>query len=154
MGLKRGRSSCRRRRRGRKREQGIAPYISVCVPRGSLTAQERFKSGSYKGFVREKPELSKVLLSRPFNVASVMGHIVYAGGEKLRGALLEIRDKFGHVRSTITDENGAFSLANVPRGTYDLKVTKNEFQSVIGKVIVSPRFWKTKAIHISIQLGT
>ena len=121
---------------------------------GSLTAQERFNSGPYKGFVREEPEMSTVALSTPFNVASVKGRIVYAGGEKLPGAFFEIRDKFGHVRSAITDENGAFALANVPRGTYDFKVTKNEFQSVIGKVIVSRRFWKTKAIHISIQPGT
>ncbi|HSK45308.1 MAG TPA: carboxypeptidase-like regulatory domain-containing protein [Candidatus Binatia bacterium] len=121
---------------------------------GSLTAQERFDSGPYKGFVREKPELSTVVLPRPFNVASVKGRIGYSGGEKLPGAFFEIRDKSGHVRSAITDESGAFALANVPQGTYDFKVTKNEFQSVIGKVIVSRRFWKTKAIHISIQLGT
>ena len=121
---------------------------------GSLIAQERFDSGPYKGFVREKPELSTVVLPRPFNVASVKGRIVYSGGEKLPGAFFEIRDKSGHVRSAITDENGAFALANVPRGAYDFKVTKNEFQSVTGKVIVSRRFWKTKAIHISIQLGT
>lgn len=121
---------------------------------GSLPAQERFDSGPYKGFVREKPELSTVVLPRPFNVASVKGRIVYSRGEKLSGAFFEIRDKFGHVRSAITDESGAFAIANVPQGTYDLKVTKNEFQSVIGKVIVSRRFWKTKAIQISIQLGT
>ena len=121
---------------------------------GSLIAQERFDSGPYKGFAREKPELSTVVLARPFNVASVKGRIVDSGGETLPGAFFEIRDKFGHVCSAITDENGAFALANVPRGDYDFKVTKNEFQSVIGKVIVSRRFWKTKSIHISIQLGT
>jgi len=126
-------------------------YVSLAQ---TLTAQERFDSGPYKGFVREKPELSTTALPRPFNVASVKGRIVYSGGEKLSGAFFEIRDKFGHVRSAITDENGAFALANVPPGAYDFKVTKNEFQSVIGKVIVSRRFSKTKAIHISIQLGT
>jgi len=128
-------------------------FLYVCLA-GSLTAQERFDSGPYKGFVKEKPELSTVVLPGSFNVASVKGRIVYSGGEKLPGAFFEIRDKFGHVRSAITDENGAFALANVPPGAYDFKVTKNEFQSVIGKVIVSRRFLKTKAIHISIQLGT
>jgi len=128
-------------------------FLYVCLA-GPLIAQERFDSGPYKGFLKEKPELSTVALPRPFNVASVKGRIVYSGGEKLPGAFFEIRDKFGRVRSAITDENGAFALANVPRGAYDFKVTKNEFQSVTGKVIVSRRFSKTKAIHISIQLGT
>ena len=128
-------------------------FLYVCLA-GSLTAQERFDSGPYKGFLKEKPELSTVVLPRSFNVASIKGRIVYSGGEKLPGAFFEIRDKFGHVRSAITDENGAFALENVPRGVYDFKVTKNEFQSVTGRVIVSRRFSKTKAIHISIQPGT
>ncbi|MBZ5489777.1 MAG: carboxypeptidase-like regulatory domain-containing protein [Acidobacteriia bacterium] len=119
----------------------------------SMTAQERFSSGPWKGFFKEQPELNTIELPKPFKVSSIKGKVVYSGREKLRDAFFEIRDKSGRVLTATTDENGEFTLAHVPRGTYDFRVSKNEFKPVIGKVMVSRRWWKSDAIIIPIELG-
>ena len=127
--------------------------LTLLVLAGSVTAQERFESGPYKGFVKEQPELNTVEIPKPFKVSLVRGRIDYSGGEKLPGAYFEIRDKSGRVRTAITDENGQFALAGVPRGKYDFRVSKNQFKPFVGTVIVSRRWWKSKPISILIQLG-
>jgi hypothetical protein len=117
-------------------------------------AQERFEAGPYKGFLKENPELNKIKLPEPFRVSEVKGNITYSGARPLSGAVFEIRDSNGRVFSATTDTTGNFSIPLVPMGTYALKVTKNEFHSVVGTVVVSKNFSRTKSIKIQLRLGT
>lgn len=117
-------------------------------------AQQRFESGPYKGFLKEEPELNKIELPKPIIVSAVKGTVVYSGDRRLSGAIFEMRDDKGKVFSATTDAEGAFRIADVPAGTYTLKVTKNQFYSVVGTIVVSDKQSRKKAIRIQLKLGT
>ena len=118
------------------------------------TAQNRFESGPYEGFLKEEPELNKIELPKPLSVSVVKGIVVYSGDRPLSDAVFEVRDRNGKVFSATTDVRGAFRIAGVPPGTYALKVTKNQFHSVVGTIIVSSKVSPRKSIRVQLQLGT
>ena len=120
----------------------------------NVVAQQRFESGPYKGFLKEEPELNKIELPDPISVSVVEGTVVYSGTQPLSGAVFEIRASGGRVFSATTDSGGAFAIPHVPPGTYALKVTKNQFHSMIGTALVSRKISRKKGIHILLQLGT
>jgi hypothetical protein len=121
----------------------------------SQDAQQRFESGPYKGFVREEPELDKVEIGQPFEVpTTINGIIVHSEGQPVSGALFEIRDGSGRVLSSVASDAGRFQIAHVRPGTYDFKVTKNGFHSVIGTITVSRKTPQKNSVHIQLSLGT
>jgi carboxypeptidase family protein len=117
-------------------------------------AQQRYASGPYKGFVKEEPELNKIAIDSPFRVFRVEGVVSYPPAQPLDNVYFEIRDRSGRVWSSITNAKGAFSIPKCPPGTYDFKVTRNHFYSVVGKLIVSAKKSRSKGILIQLQLGT
>jgi hypothetical protein len=119
-----------------------------------MQAQARFDSGPYKGFVREEPELNTVELPVPLTVSEVRGRITALGGQPLADAWVEIRDSAGRVTSAMTNNAGDFILLHVVGGTYRLKVSKNQFQSTVGIVVVSRKFSRAKRICVQLGAGT
>jgi hypothetical protein len=113
----------------------------------------RIQSGPYKGFLQEEPELNRVELPNPFTVAVVQGTIFYRLHSPLANAAFEIRDSSGRVRTVFTGNDGQFKIEGVPPGVYQFKVTKNQFESVVGKVIVLRKVSRKKTISIQLQLG-
>jgi hypothetical protein len=125
----------------------------------SARPQERYESGPFKGFVTEQPVLDVIRIAQPFKVPAVVGRVVYftalgAGETPLAGVIFEVRDNSGRVLSATTDTKGTFKIDGVPQGTYEFKVTKNGFHSVIGTIIVSSEVPRKKDIRIQLQLGT
>lgn len=53
-----------------------------------------------------------------------------------------------------TDERGAFFVPDVKPGHYDFKTTKNGFESVVGRVIVSKAAPRRARIRVQLGLGT
>jgi Carboxypeptidase regulatory-like domain len=118
--------------------------------------QERYKSGPFKGFVKDEPVLETVEISRPFRRASLSGVIVYGAGQTetvVADAIFEIRDASGKVLSAKTDANGKFEMPAVPAGTYVFKATKSQFHPVVGTIVISDEY-SSKSIRIQLQLGT
>jgi hypothetical protein len=71
--------------------------------------------------------------------------------------LFEIRDKSGRVLGSKADEKGRFEIENVSPGIYAFKVTKDEFHSVVGTLVLKlgKRIKRAKkdALSIQMQLG-
>jgi hypothetical protein len=115
----------------------------------------RYAAGPYKGFVREEPELNKVEIGTPFEVSTtVSGAVVYPDGKPLPGALFEVRDRLRHILSAVTQDDGTFRMSHLSPATYNFKVTKNGFHSVVGKVVVSHKTARKNSIHIQLKVGT
>jgi hypothetical protein len=113
-------------------------------------------SAPHKGFLKESPELNVIEVPTPFKVGSVKGLIVYGGGTQekpVAGATFEVRDSSGRIRSVTTNDSGEFAIPNMPPGTYDFKVTRNGFQSTIGRVVVSGRSSPNRTMKIELQIG-
>lgn len=127
--------------------------LTLVVAAGLRAQKPAASTGS--DFITEDPPITVILLTKPFKVRGVHGIVVVeAVNEPLPGAIFQLRDKPGHVRFATTDEKGEFTLADVAPGTYDFKVTKNEFHSVMGKVIVSRWSLRKSKIRISLHVGT
>ncbi len=124
-----------------------------CVVALNGVCQDRIESGQYRGFLREKPELNRIEVA-PIYVAAVQGRIVLIDNLPVSGAIFEIRDRAGKVLSTTTDAAGTFNLEHVLTGIYFFKVTKNEFHSIVGKIVVSDKVSQKKKIHLQLQVGT
>jgi protocatechuate 3,4-dioxygenase beta subunit len=117
--------------------------------------QPRYASGPYKGFVQEEPELNKGEIGPPFKASTtVSGVVVYPDGKPMPGALFEIRDRLGSILHAVTQDDGTFRMSHVSPGTYNFKVTRNGFHSVIGKIVVSDKTTRKKSIHIQLKVGT
>jgi len=138
--------------RGRSRT-GLAVSIAFVIL-VAANAQERFASGPYVGFLKEKPELNKIELADPIFVSVVKGTVVYSGTRPLSGAVFEIRAVDGQVLSATTDRQGQFLIPSVSPGTYAFKVTKDEFHSVVGTLVVSGKAGQKTSIRIQLHLGT
>ena len=94
-------------------------------------------------------------ISKPFKVRAVQGIVVVLGPqEPVAGALFELRDQAGHVRSATSNEKGEFALPDVAPGSYEFKVSKINFDTVIGKIVVSRRGSRKSMIRISLPVGT
>src|SRR2546425_2474310 len=120
----------------------------------SAQTPERFDSGPYKGFTKANIEHIVVELSEPFRVRSIEGStLFFVDGEPYAKVLFEIRDETGNVRGIISDARGRFRFSRVAPGTYDFKATKDNFQSVTGKIIVSKRAHRTNKIQIKMEVG-
>ena len=135
-------------------QRGLVLLCGLLFLTLNAIAQERFESGPYKGFLKETPELNKIELPEPITVSEVKGTVVYSGDRPLSGAVFEMRDRMGRVLSATTGARGAFKIADVQPGTYALKVTMNQFHSVVGTIVVSGKVSRKKAIRIQLQLGT
>jgi carboxypeptidase family protein len=137
--------------------RGLILLAVIPIAFSGLMGQERIASGPYKGFLQERPALKTVEIAEAFTVSALEGAVLFgANGESLAGAAFEIRDRQGHVRTAITNNKGQFQIRDVRRGQYDFKITKDQFQSVVGKVIVVSRysFRKRRPIRVVLQLGT
>lgn len=129
-------------------------WLAMVVILGGLRAQQP-AAATGSDFIIEDPPITTILIATPFKVRAVQGTVmVPVVNEPLSGAIFQLRDRPGHVRFVTTNEKGEFTLPDVAPGTYDFKVTKNEFHSVIGKVIVSRRRFRKGKIRISLPIGT
>lgn len=120
---------------------------------GVSLAQSRFDSGPHKGFLKEEPTLNLKEVPRSFDVRDVRG-ILTCGERPLPDAYFEIRDTAGLVTTVKTDERGTFVIPGAKPGHYDFKATKNGFESVIGRVIVSKTAPRRNQIRVQLNLGT
>lgn len=127
--------------------------LILAVARTDSFAQQRFDSGPHKGFLKEEPTLTVEEIPRPFGVRAVRGMLTYGEGP-LPDAYFEIRDTAGQVTTARTDERGTFILPDAKPGYYDFKATKNRFESVIGRVIVSKAAPRKNQIRIQLHVGT
>src|SRR5687768_12537112 len=63
---------------------------------------------------------------------SIVGNVRDPSGAAVPGALVTITSKeTNQVRTTTTNEEGGYNLANVQSGTYEVKVTKEGFRPTI-----------------------
>lgn len=135
----------------------ILPFLCVLLacssPSSALQSSSRFEDGELKGFTRSNIEHIIVTLADPIEVHRVQGIILDQNGEAIPEALFEIRDAKGQVRGGMADKNGRFKIPHVGEGTYYFKATKNDFQSVTGKIIVSNSTGARNKIKIVMPVG-
>lgn len=132
---------------------GTLCLLTLVLGGGLRGQQPAASTGS--DFITEDPPITTILIARPFKVKAVLGTVVVqVVNEPLSDAIFQLRDRPGHVRFATTNDKGEFTLPDVPPGTYDFKVTKNGFHSVMGKVIVSRWYFRKGKIRISLPIGT
>src|SRR5689334_6460535 len=132
-----------------------AALVAVTVI-SSATAicQQRIESGTFKGFVKEQPMLNLTEIPEPIRVRAIRGSLFYGQDHALSGAFIEIRDLNRRISTATTDREGACTMPAVNPGTYDFKATKDQFHSVTGKIIVSPRAHHRSVIRLQLHRGT
>jgi hypothetical protein len=127
-------------------------FPALALP--STQSPDRFDSGPYKGFTKSSIEHIIIELREPFNVRSIAGSTIFFADSKPCGEVLfEIRDGAGSVRGVTSDARGRFKFSDVQPGNYDFKATKDGFQSVTGKIVVSERASRTRKIQIKMEVG-
>jgi hypothetical protein len=106
-----------------------------------------------QGFTRSSTEHIINESDAPMVVRSVRGRITM-GVERseLSEVLIELRDTNGRIRSTTTGENGEFKL-RVPNGSYEFKITRDGFQSIVGKIEVTRKAPKSARVDLNMELG-
>jgi Carboxypeptidase regulatory-like domain len=118
------------------------------------TAQDKASVGD---FTKSPTEHIINRIARPFVVRSIRGSVIRREGfrEPLAGVLFEVHgpDAARKIRKGTTDENGRFRIDHVPVGTYGFKATLNDFQSVMGRIIVSKKAAKVDEIKIEMPIG-
>jgi len=122
----------------------------------SCFAQERFQSGEFKGFTKSATEHIISRVDEPLTVPSVRGAILFKGkGEPVKDVVFEIRGPGNseRIRSSKSDAAGLFHISRVPEGIYIFKATKDGFQSVVGRVIVSGKADHQNGITIEMPVG-
>jgi hypothetical protein len=70
------------------------------------------------------------------NDGDVLGQVTYLNGTGVEGATVTIIDEDMSVQ---TDEDGYYIIYDVPSGNQELKVEKDEYNTYIKKIFVSPR---------------
>ena len=119
-------------------------------------AQHATESTRYdeQGFTIENPQHVQVELEAILTVRNVRGRVTDRSGAPLAGARFEIKPIAGGavLRATV-DDKGMFALPNVPDGTYRLKVTKDGFQAVWGKLVVDRKARKVDKVSFTLPVG-
>jgi hypothetical protein len=133
----------------------LAFAVCVFILPGFICAQTKkpTETGELKDFTKPKTEHMIVEIGEPIEVRSIRGVIFYGANDPVSGSLFELSDASGKIRSAKADKAGHFHIRGVAHGTYDFKATKDGFQSVIGKIVVSNRAQKANWIQIQMSLG-
>jgi hypothetical protein len=122
-----------------------------------ISGQDRFQSGELKGFTRSPTEGIIVHLEQRFVVQGVSGTIIRAVGDEspLEGVLFELRGPgtSEDMRSATTGIDDRFQLEQIPRGKYIFKSTALGFQSIVGRIVVSPKAASSQVIRLSMRPG-
>src|SRR5437016_10173793 len=119
-----------------------------------LSIPRKRQNDSILGFTKANIEHIVVELSGPVHVRSVAGNTVFfADGRPCAKVLFEIRNKAGQVRGVTSDVRGPFKFSEAAPGSHDCKATKDGFQSVTGKIIVSKPARRTSKIQIKMEVG-
>jgi len=127
--------------------------LSIPLQTQHLIAQQRFDSGPHKGFLKSPTEHIIVEISEAFEVKDIRGVVSDVSGNPLPDVDFEIRDSFGRVRESKTDRLGRFKIRNASPGNYSFKVTRDGFQSVVGKIIVSKKPHNNVSIRLTMSVG-
>lgn len=128
-------------------------FFSLIVT-GAVRGQTRIQDGPYKGFTASRVEMIIIELQKPFEARVVQGVVVDQSGYPLPEALFELRsDSSGVIVGTKTNSKGSFRFGSLSEGTYTFKATKDGWQSVTGKIIVSRRARRKSAIRIQMPVG-
>src|SRR5947209_4276974 len=115
----------------------VPTTVLVVTLTALFAGQERFETGSLKGFTKSPTEHIIDEPSKPFTLRAVRGIVLDPSGAEMDGVVVEVRDAAGTIRGTKTNRKGAFKLGGVPKGTYKFKLTMSGFQSVVGDIVVS-----------------
>jgi hypothetical protein len=122
-----------------------------------VRAQDHFQSGELKGFTKSAAESIVIHLEQPFIVKEVSGTVLRSVGDEspLNDALFELRGPGNSVtiKSAKTNADGSFQISGVSPGRYLFKSTALGFQSIVGKVIVSPKAGPTHTITLRMRPG-
>ena len=128
-------------------------FLSLIVT-GAVYGQTRIQDGPYKGFTASRVEMIIIELEKPFEVRAAQGVVVDQSGYPLPEALIELRsDSSGVIVGTKTNSKGSFRFRSLSDGTYTFKATKDGWQSVTGKIIVSKRAGRKSAIRMQMPVG-
>ncbi len=72
------------------------------------------------------------------NYCSLNGHVTTPEGEPLPGATVQMSAPLQQPRETVTDENGRFTIADLPPGAFTVLVSRDGFTAVSTSVSLTP----------------
>ena len=117
------------------------------------SGQERFESGSLKGFTISPTEHIINDFPELITVRRVRGVVHDETGAVMAGVLVELQDASGRMRAATTGSKGNFKMGGVPKGRYRFKVTRDGFQSVVGEIVVSSKTHNSQQVQIIMKVG-
>jgi hypothetical protein len=138
-------------------------FVSYCS--FALHAQNVDACTSKTYYHREPKALSSEVISTPFVVRDISGTITYNGGKPLEGAYIEMPTGTTTVVANQSSPRGQFTLsslnvlgpfawsAEASPGTYCFRVTRADFHSVVGMIVVSRNAPKGAIIAIDLKPG-
>jgi hypothetical protein len=135
----------------------FSALISMSIIVGVTIISTRCQNHRPNEFTSSPTEHVIVSLSEPFIVRNISGSVIEKGGfhEPLPDVLIEVRAIGGSrdVMQTKTDRSGKFRVQKSKQGTYEFKATRNGFQSVTGRIIVSDSAPPDGLIRLEMRLG-
>ena len=126
-------------------------FVSHCP--FALHAQNVDACTSKTYYHQEPKALSGDVISTPLVVRDISGTITYNGGKPLEGAYIEMPTGANTSTANQSGPNGHFTLSSLKPGDYCFRVTRADFHSVIGMIVVSRNAPKGAVVAIDLKPG-
>ena len=98
--------------------------------------------------------LSSVLVFGQVDSADLNGTVTDTSGSLVPGARVELASpSTGLTRDVVTGPSGVYSIPGIPIGTYDLKISKDGFQT-FGMKNVQLFVGQSRTVDAKLELGT
>lgn len=121
----------------------ISCITQGCVPRGKPIDP---------GFSYAASMLTEI--AKPVDAKALSGRVFYGAREGVPEALVEVLDEDGkRIKGILTDEEGRFCFGVMAEGTYTLRISKPQFDTVRISFVVS-RKAKNKMAPIQLRLSS
>jgi len=123
---------------------------------GACLAQERFEAGEFQGFTKSPSEHIINRFEKAITTRVLSGVVLSKTDSRpLADALFEVRGRgaASRVQGARTDKEGRFRFKHLRPGEYVFKVTRDGFQSVVGRLTVSKTAAAGEPIRIELSVG-
>jgi hypothetical protein len=129
-----------------------AIILILLTPAFSQSSADCFCTKLGKDEVVKRGWMSVTLAEKPV-VKSIQGKVIDGNGEPITDAFVEVFDKSGRVDGCKVGEDGEFCLPGIRKGKYEVRVSRDGFDTASIMVTVNPKARNSKNLDVSLAVS-